>query len=47
MRMLPGDISATATPPGAGMGKNRFLAPADVLECGITHLGAQRHDIVS
>jgi hypothetical protein len=40
MRMLPGDILTTGTPPGVGMGKNRFLAPGDVLECGITHLGA-------
>jgi 2,4-didehydro-3-deoxy-L-rhamnonate hydrolase len=44
--MLPGDILATGTPPGVGMGKNRFLSPGDVLECGISHLGAQRHDIV-
>ena len=47
MRMLPGDILATGTPPGVGMGKNKFLAPGDVLECGISHLGAQRHDIVA
>jgi 2,4-didehydro-3-deoxy-L-rhamnonate hydrolase len=46
MRMLPGDILATGTPPGVGMGKNRFMAPGDTLECGITHLGAQRHEIV-
>ncbi|HZD49913.1 MAG TPA: fumarylacetoacetate hydrolase family protein, partial [Silvibacterium sp.] len=46
-RMLPGDVLSTGTPPGVGMGKNRYLAVGDVLECGITHLGAQRHDIVS
>ncbi len=46
MRLLPGDILATGTPPGVGMGKNRFLNPGDVLECGIIHLGAQRHEIV-
>jgi hypothetical protein len=28
------------------MGKNKFMALGDVLECGITHLGTQRHDIV-
>jgi 2,4-didehydro-3-deoxy-L-rhamnonate hydrolase len=26
MRMVPGDILATGTPPGVGMGKNRFIA---------------------
>ena len=45
MKMLPGDVLATGTPPGVGMGKNKFLSPGDVLECGITHLGAQRHKI--
>lgn len=47
MRMLPGDLLATGTPPGVGMGKDRFLALGDVLECGITNLGAQRHQIVA
>ena len=47
MRLLPGDILATGTPPGVGMGKNRFLAIGDILECGIAHLGAQRHEIVA
>jgi len=47
MRMVPGDILATGTPPGVGMGKNRFLAVGDTLECGISHLGVQRHEIVA
>jgi 2,4-didehydro-3-deoxy-L-rhamnonate hydrolase len=47
MRMLPGDILATGTPPGVGMGKNKFMAVGDILECGITNLGAQRHEIVA
>ncbi len=47
MRMVPGDVLATGTPPGVGMGKNRFLAVGDILECGITHLGAQRHEIAA
>ena len=47
MRLLPGDVLATGTPPGVGMGKNRFLAVGDILECGITNLGAQRHEIVA
>jgi 2,4-didehydro-3-deoxy-L-rhamnonate hydrolase len=46
-RMVPGDILATGTPPGVGMGKNRFFVVGDLLECGITNLGAQRHQIVA
>ncbi len=46
MRLLPGDVLATGTPPGVGMGKNKYMAVGDILECGITHLGAQRHEIV-
>jgi 2,4-didehydro-3-deoxy-L-rhamnonate hydrolase len=45
MRMVPGDILATGTPPGVE--KNRFMAVGDILECGITNLGAQRHEIVA
>lgn len=47
MRMVPGDILATGTPPGVGMGKNRYLAVGDILECGISDLGAQRHEIIA
>jgi 2,4-didehydro-3-deoxy-L-rhamnonate hydrolase len=47
MTLLPGDLIATGTPPGVGFGKNRFMAVGDVLECGISHLGAQRHEIVA
>ncbi|HTJ92232.1 MAG TPA: fumarylacetoacetate hydrolase family protein [Pararobbsia sp.] len=47
MTLLPGDILATGTPPGVGFGKNRFMRPGDVLECGIAQLGAQRHVIVA
>jgi 5-carboxymethyl-2-hydroxymuconate isomerase len=46
MTLTPGDLLATGTPPGVGFGKNRFMQVGDVLECGITHLGAQRHEIV-
>jgi 2,4-didehydro-3-deoxy-L-rhamnonate hydrolase len=45
MTLLPGDLLATGTPPGVGFGRNRFMAAGDVLECGITHLGTQKHDI--
>jgi 2,4-didehydro-3-deoxy-L-rhamnonate hydrolase len=47
LALLPGDIIATGTPPGVGFGKNRFMKVGDVLECGITDLGAQRHEIRS
>jgi 2,4-didehydro-3-deoxy-L-rhamnonate hydrolase len=47
MRMVPGDILATGTPSGVGLAKNRFMEVGDILECGITNLGAQRHEIVA
>jgi len=43
--LYPGDLLASGTPPGVGFGTNRFMAVGDVLECGIEHLGAQRHEI--
>ncbi|GAB7527304.1 fumarylacetoacetate hydrolase family protein [Paraburkholderia sp. 2C] len=46
MTLLPGDLLATGTPPGVGFGKSRFMQEGDVLECGIEHLGSQRHEIV-
>jgi 2-keto-4-pentenoate hydratase/2-oxohepta-3-ene-1,7-dioic acid hydratase in catechol pathway len=45
--LLPGDIIATGTPPGVGFGKNRFLNPGNILECGVAGLGAQRHVVVA
>ncbi len=45
MTLVPGDLIATGTPPGVGFGENRFMVVGDVLECGGTHLGAQRHEI--
>lgn len=47
MTLLPGDLLATGTPPGVGFGKNRFLAPGDILECGVANLGGQRHQILA
>jgi len=32
MRMVPGDNLATETPPGVGMGKNRYVAVGDIPE---------------
>ena len=42
--MEPGDLINTGTPPGVGMGYDPpvYLAAGDVMELGITGLGAQR-----
>lgn len=43
----PGDIIATGTPPGVGMGKKPpiYLKPGDVMELGIDGLGQQRQEV--
>jgi 2-keto-4-pentenoate hydratase/2-oxohepta-3-ene-1,7-dioic acid hydratase in catechol pathway len=47
MDLEPGDLIATGTPPGVGMGKKppRFLKPGDVMELEISGLGAQRQEL--
>jgi 2,4-didehydro-3-deoxy-L-rhamnonate hydrolase len=49
MTLRPGDVIATGTPPGVGMGKKpqRFLAAGDVVTLGIDGLGKQRQRIVA
>lgn len=44
MTLHPGDIIATGTPPGVGMGRTppRYLRPGDVVEARIEGLGRQR-----
>lgn len=44
MTLHPGDVIATGTPPGVGMGMTPqlYLKPGDVVEVGIDGLGAQR-----
>lgn len=44
MTLMPGDIIATGTPPGVGMGRKpqQFLEPGDVVTLGIEGLGEQR-----
>ena len=44
MTLLPGDVIATGTPPGVGMGMRppQYLRPGDVVELGIDGLGRQR-----
>lgn len=49
MKLVPGDIIATGTPSGVGMGMKppRFLRPGDVMEIEVQGLGAQRQDTVA
>ena len=41
MTLEPGDLIATGTPAGVGMGRQRFLRPGDTLRLGIEGLGEQ------
>ena len=47
MSLQPGDVIATGTPPGVGMGMKppRFLAEGDVMELEIDGLGRQRQQV--
>jgi len=47
MTLEPGDLIATGTPPGVGLGFSppRFLVPGDVVELAIDGLGAQRQRV--
>ena len=50
MTLLPGDLIASGTPPGVGMGMKpapQFLKAGDVVTLGIEGLGAQRQRIVA
>ncbi len=49
MRLVPGDVIATGTPSGVGMGLKppRFLRPGDVLELEVEGLGRQRQEVVA
>ncbi|MCQ0092491.1 fumarylacetoacetate hydrolase family protein [Roseovarius sp. M141] len=48
MSLHPGDIIATGTPPGVGMGMKppRFLREGDVMELTISGLGTQRQEVL-
>lgn len=48
MSLQPGDVIATGTPPGVGMGRDprRFLAEGDVMELEVSGLGRQRQTVV-
>ena len=48
--LMPGDIIATGTPPGVGMGQKPtpiFLQPGDVITLGIHGLGEQRQQVMA
>lgn len=49
MKLVPGDIIATGTPSGVGMGMKpqRFLKPGDVMEVEVERLGRQRQEAVA
>ncbi|MEP7206019.1 MAG: fumarylacetoacetate hydrolase family protein [Casimicrobiaceae bacterium] len=49
MTLLPGDVIATGTPPGVGMGMKpepQFLKPGDVMALGIQGLGEQKQKVI-
>lgn len=49
MSLQPGDVIATGTPPGVGMGMTpqRFLRPGDRIEATIEGLGTQRQQVLA
>jgi 2,4-diketo-3-deoxy-L-fuconate hydrolase len=49
MTLLPGDIIATGTPPGVGLGMKPpvFLKPGDVMRLTIAGLGEQKQRVVA
>ncbi len=49
MTLVPGDIIATGTPPGVGLGQkpNVFLKPGDTIHLSVTGLGEQNQRVVA
>ncbi|MDG4717713.1 MULTISPECIES: fumarylacetoacetate hydrolase family protein [Thalassospira] len=49
MRLMPGDVIATGTPEGVGMGLSpqRFLKAGDIVELSVEGLGSQRQTVIS
>jgi 2-keto-4-pentenoate hydratase/2-oxohepta-3-ene-1,7-dioic acid hydratase in catechol pathway len=49
MTLEPGDVIATGTPPGVGMGRKpqRFLKKGDVVRLGIAGLGEQQAEVIA
>ena len=48
MSLQPGDVIATGTPPGVGLGQKppRYLVPGQTVRLGIEGLGEQRQEVV-
>ena len=49
MTLWPGDVIATGTPPGVGLGMRpqQFLRPGEVVELSIDGLGTQRQEVIA
>lgn len=49
MTLLPGDVIATGTPSGVGLGQKppQYLKPGDVVELGIEKLGTQKQTLIA
>lgn len=49
MKLMPGDVIATGTPSGVGMGMKpqRFLRPGDVVTLRVEGLGEQRQEVIA
>jgi 2-keto-4-pentenoate hydratase/2-oxohepta-3-ene-1,7-dioic acid hydratase in catechol pathway len=47
VRLMPGDLLITGSPPGNGAKMGRFLQPGDIVESEITYLGRQRNKVVA
>lgn len=49
MTLFPGDVIATGTPSGVGLGQKpqKYLKPGDVVELGIEKLGTQKQKLIS
>jgi 2-keto-4-pentenoate hydratase/2-oxohepta-3-ene-1,7-dioic acid hydratase in catechol pathway len=49
MTLEPGDVIATGTPPGVGMGRKpqRFLKKGDTMRLGIAGLGEQQQEVIA
>jgi len=47
MTLWPGDVIATGTPAGGGLGDGVWLKPGDVVECEVERLGVLRNVVVA
>ena len=48
VRLVPGDLLITGSPPGNGAAHgNRWMRPGDIVESEITYLGRQRNNVIA